>query len=83
MYALHGALCVLISLDVVRYLPVVRLLGVAGVMMGILLVVVDQAVGMPGFWTILEGPPVILFGVIILFLAGRLKAPTPGAGSVR
>jgi len=77
LYALHGALLIFVSLDVRRYLPVVRFLGVAGVVMGVLLFGLDRAVGMPVPWTNGEGPFVVAISVVILVLAGRVKTQTP------
>ena len=77
LYALHGALLILVSLDVRRYLPIVRFLGVGAVVVGILLFGLDHAVGMPVLWTIGEGPPVVVIGVVILVLAGRVKTHAP------
>ena len=79
LYALHGALLIFLSLDVRRYLPLVRFLGAASVVMGVLLLGLDLAVGMPGFWTVAEGPPVVALGLVILVLARRVKGWTPTA----
>ena len=79
LYALHGALLIFLSLDVRRYLPLVRFLGAASVVMGVLLLGLDLAVGMPVFWTVAEGPPVVALGLVILILARRVKAWTPTA----
>jgi len=79
LYALHGALLIFLSLDVRRYLPLVRFLGAASAVMGVLLLGLDLAVGMPVFWTVAEGPPVVALGLVILILARRVKAWTPTA----
>jgi len=79
LYALHGALLIFLSVDVRRYLPLVRFLGAASVVMGVLLLGLDLAVGMPVFWTVAEGPPVVALGLVILVLARRVKAWTPTA----
>jgi len=79
LYALHGALLIFLSLDVQRYLPLVRFLGAASAVMGVLLLGLDLAVGMPVFWTVAEGPPVVALGIVILVLARRVKAWTPTA----
>ena len=76
LYALHGALLIFVSLDVHRYLPIVRFLGVAGVVMGVLLFGLDRAVEMPSQWANREGPFVVAISVVILLLAWRTKTPT-------
>jgi hypothetical protein len=85
LYALHGALLICVSLDVRRYLPIVRFLGVAGVVTGILLFGLDRAVEMPVFWTHREGPFVVGISVVILVLAWRVKGheQTPGPPSAK
>jgi hypothetical protein len=77
LYAFHGALLLLVSTDVRRYLPIVRFLGVGAAVIGILLFGLDWAVGMPVLWTIGEGPPVVVLSAVILVLAGRVKPHTP------
>jgi hypothetical protein len=79
LYALHGALLIFASLDVRRYLPIVRFLGAGAGVVGILLVGLDWTVGMPVLWTIGEGPPVVVIGVVILVLAGRVEPHAPTA----
>jgi len=74
LYALHGALLIFLSRDIARCLPVVRFLGVAGVVMGVLLFGLDRAVGMPLPWAKREGPFVVAVSVAILVLAWRVKA---------
>lgn len=71
MYAMHGALVFFVSLDIRRYLPVVKCLAVLCVLFGIGLLVLDVAVGMPIFWILCEGPFVIVLGGVLLWLAGR------------
>jgi hypothetical protein len=78
-YALHGALLVFVSLDVHRYLPIVRFLAWAGVAMGLILFGVDRAVGMPSQWANQEGPFVVVISVVILVLAWRVSACAPKA----
>ncbi|HOY57412.1 MAG TPA: hypothetical protein PK640_04640 [Verrucomicrobiota bacterium] len=74
LYALHGALLIMVSLDIRRYLPIVRFLGWAGVAMGPILFGVDRSVGMPSQWANREGPFVVAFSVVILVLAWRVNA---------
>ena len=47
MYAMHGALVFFVSLDVRRYLPVVKCLAVLGLVFGSGMLVLDIMVGMP------------------------------------
>lgn len=71
-YAMHGALIIFVSLDIRRYLPVVKFLAVISILFGIGMIVLDAAVGMPLYWIVFEGPLVILLGAAILWLACRI-----------
>jgi hypothetical protein len=83
LYALHGALLIVVSMDVRRYLGIVRFLGGANLVMGVLFFGIDRAVGMPWSWTALEGPPVFGFGVLLLALAGRVPGQAEDTWSTR
>lgn len=69
-YALLGALLWAASLDLARYRPLVRGVGVAFIALGALLLWTDVSAGLPLFWQIGEGPLNALFGAILLW-AGR------------
>jgi hypothetical protein len=71
-YALHGALLIFVSLDIRRYLPVVKFLAVASILFGFGMIIVDSAAGMPLYWILCEGPLVIPLGIVLLWLAGKI-----------
>lgn len=71
MYALHGAIVLFVSRDVRRYLPVIKLLFVLGLLFGLGMVVLDVFVGMPTAWAACEGPGIISVSVLALWLAFR------------
>jgi succinate dehydrogenase hydrophobic anchor subunit len=73
MYAIHGAILLFVSLDVRRYLPVVKFLAVLCVVFGIGMIVLDVIVGMPMSWVLGEGPFIVALGGIMLWLAGRAE----------
>lgn len=72
MYALHGALLLFLSLNVRRYLPVVKFLVALSIVLGAGLLVLDVVVGMPLGWTICEGPFIILFYSFLFWLATKV-----------
>ena len=47
MYTMHGAVVFFVSLDVRRYLPVVKCLAVLAATFGTAMIVLDVMVGMP------------------------------------
>ena len=77
-YALLGGLFWVISFDLDRHRRVLIYLGAAITSFGVVLLVVDWVGGMPFFWTIWEGPFVIVFGIVILSLSPGVE---PRAGT--
>src|SRR5262245_29117573 len=75
-YAVMGALCLVLATDLERYRPVVRFLGVALALVGLVLLGVDLAAGMPWWWSASEGPGGVVFGALLFLLArpGHSKA---------
>lgn len=72
-YALFGGLFWVISFDLPRYRPVLRYLGAATVVLGVLLVGVDRIEGMPRFWQMEEGPIDVAIGAVMLWLARGVR----------
>jgi hypothetical protein len=68
-YALFGALFLVVASDPERYRPVVRFLGVALALVGLVLLGVDVGAGMPWWWSASEGPLWVVVGAVIFFLA--------------
>lgn len=77
-YALVGGLFWMLSLDLVRYRPLVRRIGLAIIAFGVLLLWTDVRAGMPWFWQATEGPVNVMFGVIMAW-AGRARG-SPAEG---
>jgi len=73
LYGFHGVLLLLVSRDPVRHRTIVTFLGIMNVGMGVLFVLIDLHAGMPAFWTLAEGPPVAVFGLLLLFFSRRLS----------
>lgn len=71
LYALHGALLLYVSFDVVRYRPVIRLLGWLMAAHGAVLVFIDFHAGMPLWWTWCEGPIFAVSGLALVVLSKR------------
>jgi hypothetical protein len=74
-YALFGALFLLVASDLERYRPVLRFLGVALALIGVVLLGVDLAAGMPWWWSAFEGPLWALLGALLFFLARPDRKP--------
>jgi hypothetical protein len=65
-YAILGGLLWVVSFDLRRHRVVLQYIGLAVVILGITLGVVDFAEGMPRFWRFAEGPLNVVLGLIIL-----------------
>src|SRR6266852_3800840 len=76
-YAVFGALHLLAASDLERYRPLVRFLGMTSALMGVVLLGIDLAAGMPWWWSAFEGPPTVALGVLMFFLAGSSRLTTP------
>lgn len=76
LYALLGALFWVLSLDVTRFRPVIRCLGLAATVLGLLLLWIDHTAGLPRCWQLAEGPANILLGTVILLAARTSSHPT-------
>lgn len=68
MYFAHGVMVLGLSTDVRRYWSLIQLLGWLNLAIGILLTVIDLVNDMPMWWTIIEGPSVIVGGCLLLWL---------------
>jgi hypothetical protein len=71
LYGAFGVLHLYLARDVVRYLDLIVVVGWLGVLAGVIQTVVDFAAGMPPYWSWGEGPPTVLAGVVIIWLAQR------------
>ena len=74
LYAFHGAVLVFLSGDVPRYRALVRFFAVAGMVFGAIMIGLDIDVGMPRLWTSAEGPFIMLFGGVVLWLLRQANA---------
>ena len=74
LYGFHGALLFIVAGDPLRYERIVLYLGVANIVFGLMLFGIDVHAGLPLWWTVVEGPPVVGLGVLVLYLRSRLGA---------
>jgi len=74
MYAMHGAVLFFVSLDVRRFLPVVKFMAVLGILFGLWMTALDIVVGMPVFWIVYEGPVILLLCCVLLWLTGHVQS---------
>ncbi len=72
LYGFNGGIRLLVSGDVRRYAVVVAYLAVMDLVLGVLLLAIDWHAGLPLYWTLGEGPPLVVMGAILLHLLRRV-----------
>ncbi|HEY7311424.1 MAG TPA: hypothetical protein VH643_18830 [Gemmataceae bacterium] len=68
LYALHGAMILFISFDTRRYARLITFLAVVALVHGVVMLGIDLGVGMPVWWTLLEGPAFAGTGALVLLI---------------
>jgi hypothetical protein len=71
LYGVHGVLLLLVAGEPIRYQRIVRYLGVMDIAFGLIMLAIDLHAGMPTLWTTFEGPPLVVGGVLVLYLLNR------------
>lgn len=71
VYAMHGAIVLAVTLDWARLKPLVPVLAWLHVALGCGLLAVDLSAAVPWWWTAGEGPGLVAFGFVKLFLYRR------------
>jgi hypothetical protein len=65
LYGFHGVLLLIVATDPSRFRRIVWYVAGMNVTFGVMMVAVDVEAGMPSWWTIAEGPPIVVFGILI------------------
>lgn len=68
LYGIHGGLYLVIARDLRRYAGVLAYVASMNIVFGLLMVGIDLNAGLPWYWTLGEGPPVLAFGVLLLIM---------------
>ena len=74
LYGFHGVLMLIVSGDPVRYRSIVSYIGIMNVLFGVIVLGIDLHAGLPMWWTVLEGPPVVIIGVVVTALNRPMRA---------
>lgn len=72
-YALLSALMLVISFDIRSYHALVKCLALLLTVAGCVLLYIDLISGMPILWTWSEGPPILVIGLLLLWLQRSIK----------
>lgn len=73
LYAAQGTITLYLSLYVRRYLALLTVQAWVAIVLGTGMLLLDLRIGMPAFWVLLEGPWIILLGMVVLSLLGRIR----------
>ena len=73
VYALFGVLTLYVGLNVRRYRELIVVMGWLTGFLGLALWAIDFGIGMPPSWTWGEGPPTIVCGAVMVWLARRVR----------
>jgi hypothetical protein len=65
LYGFHGVLVLIVSRDPVKYRTIIWYLAVMNILFGAIIIAIDIHAGLPPMWTLLDGPPVTVFGIVI------------------
>ena len=74
LYGFHGCLLLIIASDPIKYRALVWYAAVMNIGFGIIVLAVDLHAGMPMFWTMAEGPPIMALGIVVAILNSTLPA---------
>ena len=72
MYAFHGVILWTLSTDVRRFRPAIAVAAWGTLGMGVVLTGIDLAAPLPLWWSLTEGPSVVLIGLVLIPLARRV-----------
>ena len=71
LYGFYGVLFLLVARDPLHHQRIVRFIGVAHVIFGLLILAIDAHAGLPTWWTMIEGLSLVGLGVAVLYLLSR------------
>ena len=73
LYGFHGVLVLIVSGDPVRYRGIVSYLGIMNVLFGVTVFGIALHAGLPVWWTVLEGPPAVIIGIVVTVLNRSMR----------
>ena len=77
LYGFHGVLLLIVSMDPRKYRRIVSFIAVMNIVFGLMLMAIDVHAGLPLYWVLGEGPPIVAFGVVVAFLIKGLATASP------
>jgi hypothetical protein len=71
LYGFHGVFVWMVSRDPVRYHAFVWYVAVMNIVFGLIVLAIGLHAGLPGYWTAVEGPSIIVLGTAIAIAARK------------
>ncbi|MDG2011886.1 MAG: hypothetical protein P8J33_00175 [Pirellulaceae bacterium] len=76
LYFIHGLVLAYVSLDMRKYWDLVGFLALLHLVMGAFVFGIDLKSGMPVYWTVVEGPSIMVFACVLCWLWKRASDVT-------
>ncbi len=74
MYFAHGCVILVASRNVEQFVELVLCIAALNLFIGGVLLITDCVAPMPAYWTWLEGPPIMAGGMLLMWLAYRVRS---------
>lgn len=71
VYALHGAVCLVITFDMNKYLPLMKTIAGFHFLFGLFSTGIDLHSKLPSYWVVGEGPMISIFAIFVYVVAGQ------------
>ena len=72
-YALMGVLYIVLARDIRAYATIITFMAWASICFGVATIIIDLQLGFPAWWTWGEGPFIISYGAVVLWLQRKVK----------
>lgn len=73
LYVVLGLMTFKMSLDVMRYLSLIRFWAVINLVAGVVLLGIDAWLQMPLFWILIQGPYVVVYSTALLVFERKMR----------
>jgi len=72
-YAIIGVLYIVLARDIRAYASIITVTAWASICFGVATIIIDLQLGFPAWWTWGEGPFIIVYGAVVLWLQRKVK----------
>jgi hypothetical protein len=74
LYGIHGGILLVVASRPRRYRSLILYLALMNMVFGAAMVAIDLNAAMPSWWTLVEGPSIFAFGLVMLVLLRDIPA---------